>query len=719
VLVLGTLATVCADDSFDAFEQLRRGEASARFPQQIATVEAFRARRIASTSVVPNYLAFPVVIPPHAVLRVGFTVLPTYFGADVTAQAEPVRFTITLLPAGTAPVILFQRVVDVRARPGDRRWHDVRLDLAAYAGTTGTLRLRHEVDGAPTAFGHAQAAWARPVVYDAAAEGTRTNLLLVTIDALRADHVSAYGYRRPTTPRLDALAHAGVRFTTAFANAPMTKPSLPQMLTSRYFPDSTHPTLATLLFAGGVPLTKAIINNDNLALWLTFEGRDAFDSMSAAPLRAEHLTDAALRWLDRRHGDRFALYLHYLDTHTPYRVPADHAGRFVDASYTGPIGLRFSDPEGARAGKYTGAERTRIVDLYDGAVRYVDGEIGRLLDGLDARGLRDTTLVVITADHGEEFWDHGAFFHGQSLYDEQLHVPLILRLPRDEAAGTVVPQLVRLVDVVPSIAEVLGLRVPEDLVGESLLPLVHEGAADRDAVVFARAANVEFPYRFGLRTPTHKLIVSVADGAEELYDLRTDPGERTNIGSRDATVLAGLRDRLAGFRHELRTRGFQIRAAGDGAPHTIDVTVQGHDAPLVDPDRIDLAASDRVTLEDNGRTLRWQGTVGSAPKGIRFARGYAQDPTHDRLTFHVMIDGTDPSPRAIRLGGGSDGPAARFELPANGPELVAEAAPPLARANAPVAVTIWRSPDTTHVAPMGGVPTPEERRRLRALGYVE
>src|SRR6185369_9609250 len=132
--LVGSLAMARAETAFDAFAQLRGGQATAKFPQQIVTVEAYRARRNASTSVVPNYLEFPVVIPPHAVLRAGFTVLPTYFGADVIAHAEPVRFSITLVPAEGEPVALFERVVDVKTRPGDRRWHDVRLDLGAYAG---------------------------------------------------------------------------------------------------------------------------------------------------------------------------------------------------------------------------------------------------------------------------------------------------------------------------------------------------------------------------------------------------------------------------------------------------------------------------------------------------------------------------------------------------------------------------------------------------------
>jgi hypothetical protein len=248
---------------------------------------------------------------------------------------------------------------------------------------------------------------------------------------------------------------------------------------------------------------------------------------------------------------------------------------------------------------------------------------------------------------------------------------------------------------------------------------VRGGATDAEAEEFARAANAEFPYRFALRTPAHKLIVSVEDGAEQLYDLARDPGERTNVAGRPevAAVQGDLRVRLAGYRRDLQSIGFQIRALGDGAPHTIDVTVRGRDAPLVDPDRVDLAASDRVTIAVDGRTLRWEGTLGSEPAGIRFARGYAKDPGTDRLNFRVLVDGVELPARDIRLGAGGAAPGAHFEVAANGAELIADAVPTLTRGQGPVTVAIWRSPET--VAPAGRAPTDDERRRLRALGYVE
>ena len=174
-------------------------------------------------------------------------------------------------------------------------------------------------------------------------------------------------------------------------------------------------------------------------------------------------------------------------------------------------------------GRYAPPDQQRIVDLYDGTVRYTDAAIGELLRALRARGVLDNTLVIITADHGEEFWDHGTFFHAQSLYSEQLHVPLVIRLPGGKAAGTIIQRSVRLVDILPTIATVLGLAPVPDGDGTSLVGPDLDPQLAHDREVFARAANPRFPHRFALQSGTHKLIVTVADGGEELYDLSRDP----------------------------------------------------------------------------------------------------------------------------------------------------------------------------------------------------
>jgi arylsulfatase A-like enzyme len=736
-------ASVPTPQPFDAIAQIRNGVATLARPVELGIAPAFGSDRFVIRSERPNRIDFPVTIPARGVLRTGFVVLPpplktavrlrdaaTAAGRlpsedDLLARMPPVRFLVQLDPSEGEPLTLVDRVVDT-GRPADRRWHDLRIDLSAYAGRRGILRLAHTIVDHSGRSGEVEVGWTRPVLFDPRAEAARPNLLLVTIDALRADHLSSYGYARATTPNLDRLAGEGLRFAHAFTNAPMTVPSLPQMLASRYYPDRTDPTLATQLFADGVPATKAIVNNVYLGLWLTFRSRETFDSVTAAPLRAERITRAALRWLDTLEGERFALYLHYLDTHTPYEVPAPWAAHFADPGYHGALGLEFRDPDGARAGRYTGADRRHIVDLYDGAIRYVDAAIGTLLEGLRERGLLDRTLVVVTADHGEELWDHGGFFHGQSLYHEQLSVPLIMRLPGAVAAGTVVRDIARTVDLLPTMTTVLGLPGLPAAAGATLV--TGEGAvvvgADRE--VFARAANPLFPHRFALQRRDHKYIVTVETGVEELYDRGDDPGERQNLADEpaQARLLGELRERLDVYRSPMRLTGFQVRAvATDALPHQIELTVEtGGGIPLTDIDRIGLDAASQLAYENGGRRLRWTGVVSQARAGFRFAHDLLRvGGAEDRLRFEVRVDGRPLPADAIRIAAGVPAPSSPFQYMRGVPALDAAAAPPLEIADGhPVMVGIWRAPTAEPgLLPPEGVLTPAHRERLRALGYAE
>jgi arylsulfatase A-like enzyme len=677
---------------------------------------------------IPCTISVPLTVPPHGRLLVGMAVSDQLFGQSLIPRARPTRFAASLaFPDGRVEP-LFERVLDIRQRPADRRWVDVRVDLSRFAGRTATLRLTDELDGKPRRHGKTLALW-RPMVYDAEEQRGLPNLLFITIDALRAGHLGSYGWHRPTSPHLDRLGTEGVRFANAFTDAPMTMPSIAQMLTATVLPTADSPNLLSALRAGGVPRTKAIIDNPYIGYWLSVGVPDTFDSVVSKSWRADRITRAALEWIDAHRDERFALYLHYLDTHTPYRTPAPWGTTFADPAYTGPVHLPFGDVEGARSGKYDQKDREQIVALYDGAIRFTDEQIGLLIEGLRERGLLDKTLVVVTADHGEELWDHGSFFHGQSLYDELLHVPLFVRLPGGTHAGTVVTDQVRAIDIVPTISDVL--RAPAPFAeGRSLVPLMEGKDGGPPPLLFARAANVQFPHRFAVRSATHKLVSTVETGREELYDLVADPAERHDLVGDPAAAdtLAGLRTALAALRAPLATRGFQVRAAaGDGRPHAIEVTVHGAERSIQGPDRIGLPSGDRLALSADGTTFEWHGTVGPEPAGFRFDHSVGPASGAKRgLEFHVCVDGEDLPPSAIHVGPTGAAPAAaRFVYP-HGTGGEGEDGPPLAPTLTPpasgegVQVWVWRGPDTASGTPGGGgALAPAARERLRALGYVE
>jgi arylsulfatase len=694
----------------------------------------------------PNRIDFPVTIPEHAALRVGYTVVPTFLEADFTEDARPVEFAVEFEPAGGEPVRLLEEVVDIRSRPQDRRWHRVRLDLSKHAGQRGRLRFSNG-DG-----GRVPIAWGRPTLFDAVAARQRPNLLLIIVDALRADHLASYGYRRPTSPSMDALARSGIRYAAAFTNAPMTVPSVPQVLTSRYAPRFGDYTLATQLAAAGVPVTRGIINNHWIRLWLALHSRDNFDTVTGGLRMADAVTDAALDWIDEvPDGDGFALYVHYLDAHVPYIVPEEYAAHFVDPAYDGEIGLTFDDIERAKANRLTRSDRQRIVDLYDGSIRYVDEHIGRLLDGLAERELLDATLVILTSDHGEELFDHGSFFHGQSLYDEQLRVPLLVRLPGSPGAGagTVVDQMVQTLDIVPTVADVLDLPPIEDQQGESLLGPEGDPNAIQDREIFARAANPSLPLRFALRTRDYKLVVAAEDGGEELYHVASDPRERRSVlgAPEHEEVLERLRERLDEYRQEIGQHGFHVRAkAGDGRTHRIDLRIRSS-TPLVDLDRIALPTGNRIRLSRDQRALRWVGPLGPDERGFRFdlAGGASEGRSRDDLLrngidilkqldvpvpdafalgdreieFEILVDGAPLPADAIHLGDGSRAQSSPFRYTGDPPVLQTEIPPTLDATGAPVAVAIWHSGGGQPGTDVRKALSPEEREQLRALGYAE
>lgn len=291
-------------------------------------------------------------------------------------------------------------------------------------------------------------------------------VFLVTVDTLRADALGALGGDAATeTPRLDELATESIVFTQARSAAPWTKPAFASIFTGtsplvhqaisrRSVLPTELTTLAELMRDEGY-LTAAVQSNPNLAPEFNFaQGFSVYHSFPKPTLgrsfgarllrragyrslvSTDQLTDLAIDWIDSRTGLPFFLWLHYQDPHFPYTPPLRFLkGRTPVAS----IGLGFKDFEGVRGGGriLSRDEREWIRELYEAEVRYVDENVGRLLDHLRRRGIYDDSLIVFTSDHGEEFWEHGGFEHGHSFYDEVLRVPLMIKLPAGVGARRV------------------------------------------------------------------------------------------------------------------------------------------------------------------------------------------------------------------------------------------------------------------------------------------
>jgi arylsulfatase A-like enzyme len=220
----------------------------------------------------------------------------------------------------------------------------------------------------------------------------------------------------------------------------------------------------------------------------------------------------ALDWLAESKDTRFFLFLHYMDPHDPYFEHPYGGASYARAANQNP------DP----------AQATAFSRVYDGEVRYFDEHLGELVGWLKAEGLYEDMLIVFTADHGEEFQEHGGWWHGQTLYQEQIAVPLIIKYPGGEGAGSVVTDLARSLDIAPTVLDVAGVPIPESMMGRSL-----ESTSEPPPYAYAEEDH-EGNVLYALRTPTHKLILANADNprglpVQVLFDLSEDPGEQHDL----------------------------------------------------------------------------------------------------------------------------------------------------------------------------------------------
>ena len=425
--------------------------------------------------------------------------------------------------------------------------------------------------------------------------------------------MGVYGYERDTTPMLEEFRRDAVVFTNAFAAAPKTVPSVPQILTSSHFPDAlSASSLMAAARTAGYTETAAIINNPYASKWA---GRQSptFTTVVGEKLVAEEITDRGLDWLSAAATSRVLLYFHYLDTHTPYRPPERHAKRFLDPAYKGSIGNEFGDVVGAWSGRYREVDRLRIADLYDASIRYTDEQLGRLLEGLRERGLYENALIVITSDHGEEFWDHGSFFHGQSLYDELLRVPLLVKFPARWRAGATVETAVSTVDILPTIAHSIRAEIDDRWAGSSLISLAAATDSPSSRDVFATVGRVDDrrPPRHAVTDERFKLIVNIADGSERLFDRDSDPRELRNRIAEAPEVAAHLRERLADYTEPLWRDGYYLTISNPGKEaqrYTISVRTTSL-LPFANPDRRNVEPGDTLGVGTNAARLELNGTL--------------------------------------------------------------------------------------------------------------
>lgn len=382
----------------------------------------------------------------------------------------------------------------------------------------------------------------------------KANLVLISIDTLRADVLGFMGNRKVSTPRLDAFAGEGIVFEHTFAAANDTGPAHASMLTGysvpvhgvlninktapRKIPNSTR-TLAERLKDKGYK-TAAWADGGYVTRLLGFDR--GFDHFESDITGSAAKTPSAMKWMEGLGDAPGFLFFHTYEVHAPYRIAPAQAER-VSKEFSGsviPNRMRSIQRSGNRdlgdecaalfasPDQFTDLDRECLFAFYKSAVEKMDRNIGNFLDLLKAGGFYDNTIIVITSDHGEEFGEHGKYQHA-SLYDEVMHVPLVVRLPGGLHAGSRVKYPVSSLDIVPSLMDLLKLEVPRDIEGESRIhTIVNDEGATAPRVLFATLDSTELIAGFAARTMREKLLFWTGRDREvrRAYDLVADPAER-------------------------------------------------------------------------------------------------------------------------------------------------------------------------------------------------
>jgi arylsulfatase A-like enzyme len=496
------------------------------------------------------------------------------------------------------------------------RWERRRVDLVAFAGETVglTLSLDAETDGAI-------GLWGSPVVRaaDVALPETAPDLrppssagsppvrprgvILIQADTRRRDHLGVFGYERETAPVLRQIAEDGALFRRSTAQATWTKVSTPSIMTSLYplshgvrdFADrlpAVAETLAEQYRAAGyatVAYSSVLFTGKFTNLHQGFEELHESGSVDDGPSSktAREYVSRLNEWLGRHRDVPFFVFLHVFDPHDPFEPRQPFATRWADPErredhlreveevqehIDDPLLRLFRLPDrGAleRAGLDAEAFFAYEQDWYDGSIRGMDAELGRLEERLRELDLVDDTLIVFTSDHGEEFLEHGRPFHGQSVYAELTEVPLVLRWPARIAAGVEVEERVQSIDIMPTLLDASGLPHPDGLQGRSLLPLL-QAAGDPEATWVVRPAFSEKAITTGAAAPPPQDTesYSVIDGdwllihntvrpdeapEFELYDMADDPLNTTNVAGRHEDVVDRLSREIERWRRVTET----------------------------------------------------------------------------------------------------------------------------------------------------------------------
>ncbi len=504
-----------------------------------------------------------VKIPSNAVLEFGYGILNEFRREKATT---PIQFQIILKKSSEEKILLSETI----SWEKDKDIIYKKIDLKPYAGSNVNLSFltkeaHPEVDGSESP--PIVPVWVNPLIYKIP-ETQEPNIILISLDTVRPDHLGCYGYYRDTSPGIDRLASDGVLFKNTYSTTSWTLPAHVSMLTSLdclhhqvYFPlqkmDRDTETLADILrtrqffcaaFTGGGYLSE------------TYGFSKGFDVYQEIKLHgdqairldeAERLAELAYDWIEKNKEKNFFLFLHTYQPHDPYANLSSIGKEFLnDNAQWQQIKMEtlFKDKSRFET-QFSDDETQNIIDLYDGEIKYTDVVfVQPILDKLRESGLYDKSMIILTSDHGEEFHDHEAWLHDHSIYDEGIKIPLIIKFPDSKFKGLQVENVARITDILPTILHHLNIKTSsEQFDGQSLVPILKgkekthrtfvSDLALRDfdlapSVISMNKNHFKLILNKKIVSPYTERITRDFNGAKiELYDTDLDPAETKNLAS--------------------------------------------------------------------------------------------------------------------------------------------------------------------------------------------
>lgn len=561
-------------------------------------------------------------------------------------------------------------------------------------------------------------------------DAPRPNVIIYLIDALRWDHVGCYGYFRDTTPAIDRFARDSIIFTNAYAQSSWTKPSVGTLFTGRYA--SAHgaieredvlypfPTLAESMKKNGYG-TAAFVTNLNVFPEFGYgTGFEKFFRIDVEPKTpADRLNAVFFSYLKQKPEKPLFLYLHSMDPHYPYIPPP-------------PYDIKYSDtrPFMDAAGKPRPASED--MNRYDGEVAFNDYHFGKFIERLKKAGMYENSLIIVMSDHGEEFMDHGGRYHGWTLFEELIHIPMIIKLPGGVRAGEREGRPVRILDIFPTVCDLLGIRHKNQLDGASIVPILAGGKTpDWKPALYAEERLDGHNLRSWI-SGGYKFIDRVSPENEmSLFNLKNDPGEKKNLLKEEPARVGMMKaemDRLtAGL-----TWGYYLdisREKETDRPQTVRGYIKVSGAEFDERDYFETETGDSVVYSKDRTAIFFKFHLVDRPNPLKVPPPVLRDAERIRFTLtsndaKLLVEfetgGQTLDAGRVALGAGGalgKGAAMPFEVPAGDPRL---SVPPGALNFAPLGGggVVCRLYSIPRIETRRVQLDEKQKRRLRDLGYI-